>query len=118
MPTAFPYHSPVDHTPRGRTNVVIDDEQQADVLQTVSSDTAQQILATLEEEPATTSDIAKAIDTSIQNATYHLDHLCDVGLIEAVDTWYSRKGTEMTVYALSVETLVIQFGDPNPAAQR
>jgi DNA-binding transcriptional ArsR family regulator len=83
-----------------------------------ASDTAQQVLATLEEELATTSDIAEAIDTSIQNATYHLDHLCDVGLIEAVDTWYSRKGTEMTVYVLSVETLVIQFGDPNPAAQR
>jgi len=83
-----------------------------------ASDTAQQVLATLEEELAMTSDIAEAIDTSIQNATYHLDHLCDVGLIEAVDTWYSRKGTEMTVYALSVETLVIQFGDPNPAAQR
>lgn len=90
----------------------------SDMLYAGASDTAQQVLATLEEELATTSDIAEAIDTSIQNATYHLDHLCDVGLIEAVDTWYSRKGTEMTVYALSVETLVIQFGDPNPAAQR
>jgi DNA-binding transcriptional ArsR family regulator len=118
MPTAFPYHTPVDHTPREQTSVVVDDEQPTDVLQAVSSDTAQQILATLDDEPATTSDIAEAIDISIQNAKYHLDHLCEADLVEAVDTWYSRKGTEMTVYALSVEALIIQFGDPIPRSQR
>ncbi|SDY86098.1 ArsR/SmtB family transcription factor [Halopenitus persicus] len=111
MPTAFPYHTPVDHTPRQRTNVVVANERQTDVLQAVSSDTAQQILATLDDDPATASDIAEAIDTSIQNAKYHLDHLCEADLVEVADTWYSRKGVEMTVYALSVEDLVIQFGD-------
>jgi DNA-binding transcriptional ArsR family regulator len=111
MPTAYPYRTPVDHTPHERTNVVVDDEQPSDVLQTVSSDTAQQILATLDGEPATTSDIAEAIDTSIQNTKYHLDRLCEANLVEGVDTWYSKKGTEMTVYALSVEELVVQFGD-------
>ncbi|WP_311172177.1 ArsR/SmtB family transcription factor [Halobellus ordinarius] len=109
MPTAFPYHTPVDHTPRKQTNVIVDDETQTDVLQTVSSETAQQILATLDEDPATTSDIAEAIDTSIQNAKYHLKHLCEADLVEAVDTWYSKRGVEMTVYALSVEELVIQL---------
>lgn len=118
MPTVFPYHTPVDHTPRERTSVVVNDEQQVDVLQTVSSDTAQQILATLDDEPATTSDIAEAIDISIQNAKYHLGRLSEAGLIEAVDTWYSRKGTEMTVYALSVEELVIQFGNSLAETQR
>jgi len=93
-------------------NVVVDDEPPSDVLQTVSSATAQQILATLDGEPATTSDIAEATDTSIQNAKYHIDHLCEANIIEPVDTWYSRKGTEMTVYALSVEEIVIQLGDP------
>ena len=117
MPTAFPYHTPVDHTPRQRTNIVVDDEQQTDVLQTVSSDTAQQILAALDDEPATTSDISEAIDTSIQNAKYHLDHLCEADLVKVVDTWYSKKGAEMTVYALAVEELVIQFGDSLPETQ-
>jgi len=112
MPTAFPYRTPIDHTPRERTNVIVDDDQSSDVLQTVSSDTAQQILATLDDGPATTSDIAEAIGTSTQNARYHLDRLCEADLVEAVDTWYSRKGTEMTVYALSVEEIVVQFGDP------
>lgn len=118
MPTAFPYRTPVDHTPHERTNIIVDDEQPSDVLQTVSSDTAQQILATLGGEPATTSDIAEAIDTSIQNAKYHLDRLCEADLVEAVDTWYSRKGAEMTVYALSVEQLVVQFGDSIPETRR
>lgn len=118
MPTAFPYRTPVDHTPRERTNIIVDDEQPSDVLQTVSSDTAQQILATLDGEPATTSDIAGAIDTSIQNAKYHLDRLCEADVVEAVDTWYSRKGVEMTVYALSVEELVVQFGDTIPETRR
>jgi len=111
MPTAFPHHTSVDHTPRERTNVVVDGEERTDVLQTVSSETAQRILVTLEDEPATTSDIADDVDTSLQNAKYHLGHLREAGLVAAVDTWYSVKGTEMTVYALAVEELVIQFGD-------
>ncbi|MFD1571858.1 ArsR/SmtB family transcription factor [Halorubrum laminariae] len=118
MPTAFSSHTSVDHTPRDQTSVAVDDEQSTNVLKAVSSDTAQQILATLDDGPATASDIAEAIDTSIQNAKYHLDHLYEANLIETVDTWYSRKGTEMTVYALSVEELVIQFGDSTPETQQ
>ncbi|WP_256290556.1 ArsR/SmtB family transcription factor [Halobellus inordinatus] len=109
MPTAFPHHTPVDHTPRGRLSVVVSNEQPTDVLQTVSSETAQQILAALDDNPAPASDIAEAADTSVQNAKYHLEHLCEADLVETVDTWYSKKGTEMTVYALSVEELVIQL---------
>ena len=109
MPTAFPYHTHIDHAPRKRTNVVVDDDSGADVLQTVSSETAQEILTTLDDNPATTSDVAEAIDTSIQNAKYHLEHLCDAGLVETVDTWYSKRGVEMTVYALSVEELIIHL---------
>jgi predicted ArsR family transcriptional regulator len=118
MPSAFPYRTPVDHTPRQRTNVVVADEQQTNVLQAVSSDTAQEILATLDDGPATASDIAAAIDTSLQNAKYHLDHLREADLVAVADTWYSRKGVAMTVYALAVEELVIQFGDSVPDTQR
>lgn len=117
MPTAFPHQRPVEHTPRERTSVVVDDGT-TDVLQTVSSDTAQRILVTLDEEPATASDIAEAIDTSIQNAEYHLDRLCETDLVEPVDTWYSAKGTEMTVYALAAEELLVQFGNATPESQR
>ncbi|WP_080509879.1 MULTISPECIES: ArsR/SmtB family transcription factor [Halorubrum] len=118
MPTAFPYRTPIDHAPREQINILVNGEQSSNVLQTVSSDTAQQILATLDDEPATTSDIAEAIGTSTQNAKYHLDCLCEANIVEAVDTWYSRKGTEMTVYALSAEQLVVQFGGSIPETQR
>ena len=108
MPTGLPPHTPVDHTPRERMNVVVDDEESLDALQAVSSSTAQQILAALD-EPATASDVASRIDTSVQNATYHLDRLRETGLVEAVDTWYSAKGTEMTVYALATEEFVVRL---------
>ncbi|WP_081927473.1 ArsR/SmtB family transcription factor [Halobellus rufus] len=91
MPTAFPHPNPVDHTPRERTSVVVDDDCPTNVLQTISSDTAQEILAALDDEPATTSDLAAIADTSIQNAKYHIEHLCEAGLVEAVDTRYSKK---------------------------
>lgn len=110
MPSAFPYRTPTDHTPCERTIVCADSENPSDLLQTVSSQTAQQVLATLNNGPATVSDIAEAIGTSIQNAKYHVNRLCKADLIEPVDTWYSEKGTEMTVYALSVKELVVQFG--------
>jgi len=72
MPAPFTSDTPVDHTPHERTSIIVADEQQPDVLQTVSSDTAQQILSTLGDEPATTSNIADAIDTSIQNTKFHV----------------------------------------------
>ena len=110
MPTAFPYHTPVDHTPRQQTNVVVAGEQQTDVIQAVSSDTAQQILSTLDDDPATASDIAAAIDTSVQNVRHHVSKLVDAGLVESVDTRYSVKGREMTVYGPADDRVVVAVG--------
>lgn len=110
MASALPLHSPVDHTPRECTDVVVGGDEPADVLQTLTSETAQEILGVLGDEPGTVSDIADAVDTSLQNAQYHLERLSEADLIESVDTWYSTKGKEMTVYALTAEELVIQFG--------
>lgn len=109
MASAFPLQPTVDHTPRDRTVIVIGDGEHARVLQKLSSDTAQELLNVLSEGPGTTSEIADAVGTSIQNAQYHLTRLAEAGLIEAVDTWYSSKGKEMTVYALAAEEFVIQF---------
>ncbi|WP_435098683.1 ArsR/SmtB family transcription factor [Halorubrum sp. N11] len=109
MASAFPLQPPVDHTPRDRTEIVIGDDEPSRVLQTLSSDTAQKLLDVLSERPRTASEVADAVGTSIQNAQYHLTRLAEAGLIEAVDTWYSSKGREMTVYALVAEEFVIQF---------
>jgi hypothetical protein len=51
------------------------------------------------------------VDTSLQNAQYHLKNLEDADIIEEVDTVYSEKGREMTVYAPASKPLVVFAGD-------
>jgi len=115
MASVLPHHPPVDHAPRERTDVVIDSEEPTDVLQVLSSETAQKILSALEGDPGTASDIAGDIGGSLQNVVYHLDRLCGADLVTPVETWYSEKGKEMTVYALATERVVIRFGaDADP----
>jgi predicted ArsR family transcriptional regulator len=113
MTTVFPHQPPVDHTPRERADVVICSDDHPNTVQTLASETAQDILTTLRDEPATATDVAEAVNTSVQNAQYHIERLVRAEFIEPVDTWYSAKGKEMTVYALSAEELVIQFGSTN-----
>lgn len=105
----FPRESPVEHTANDRETIEVATEDAVEKLGVLSSKTAQEILAELQADPANISDIADQVDTSIQNAQYHLNQLCSAGLVEEVDTWYSERGCEMTVYALAAEELVIQF---------
>jgi DNA-binding transcriptional ArsR family regulator len=110
MASALPHQPRVDHAPRKQTGITIADDEPADVLQALTSETAQKILRTLGDEPGTASDIADAVDTSLQNVQYHLNRLCETDLVEPVETWYSAKGKEMTVYALTTKRLVIELG--------
>ncbi|WP_081927087.1 ArsR/SmtB family transcription factor [Halobellus rufus] len=109
MASALPHHPPVNHAPSKQTNIVVDQNKPTDVLQVLSSETAQAILGTLKSEPKTTSEIANSVDQSVQNVAYHLDRLCNAELITPIETWYSEKGREMTVYALATERLIVQF---------
>ena len=110
MASALPHQPPVDHTPRTETNVSVTRDDPTDVLQALTSETAQQILVALQDQPATVSDVANATGTSLQTAAYHLEQLCDAALVTPVGQWYSEKGNEMTVYALATEQLVIELG--------
>ena len=105
----FPRQSPVEHSARDREEVEIATEKSVEQLGVLSSKTAQEIIAQLQGEPTTNSEIADQVDTSIQNTQYHLNQLCAAGIVTEVDTWYSERGCEMTVYALAAEELVIQF---------
>ncbi|QCC46713.1 ArsR/SmtB family transcription factor [Halobellus limi] len=91
--------------------VGLDSEEVDDLLAAISSTTARELLAELHDEPGPPSDVADRVDTSIQNAQYHLDRLETAGLIESVGTAYSEKGREMTVYAPSDQALVVVAGD-------
>jgi DNA-binding transcriptional ArsR family regulator len=89
----------------------VDSDDADDLLGALSSETARELLAALHENPATPSDLAEQIDTSLQNAQYHLGKLEDADVIQVVDTVYSEKGREMTVYAPADQPLVVFAGN-------
>ncbi|MFB6301635.1 MAG: ArsR/SmtB family transcription factor [Haloferacaceae archaeon] len=91
--------------------VGLDDEATGDVLAALSSETARDLLAALHEDPDTPSGIAERVDTSLQNAQYHLQRMDDADLLAVVDTVYSEKGREMDVYAPANRPLVVFAGD-------
>ena len=110
MARLFPFRPESPELRQEPRLVNLDDGTADEVFAALSSDTARNILTELYEEPTTASEVADAVDTSLQNARYHLDKLTDAGLIEDVDTWYSSRGTEMTVYAPTNEPLVVAAG--------
>ena len=77
-----------------------------DVLDALSPATRRHAYRALFDEPRTTSELAELLDTSVQNVQYHLGELTDVGLVEPVDTVYSSKGNEMTVYGPASDPIV------------
>jgi DNA-binding transcriptional ArsR family regulator len=88
----------------------LDSEDADDLLSALSSDTAREVLAALHDEPDTPANVADRVDTSLQNAQYHLGNLEDAGLIEVADTVYSEKGREMNRYAPADRPLVVFAG--------
>lgn len=112
MSRLFPFRSSAeiqDETPRVLS---LSGDEADDVFAALSSGTARTLLAALYDEPRPTSELADELDTSIQNARYHLGNLQDAGLVEVVDTWYSEQGNEMKVYAPTNGALVLFEGEP------
>ena len=95
--------------------VGLDSDEVDDLLAAIASETARNALAALHDDPGAPSEVADRVDTSIQNAQYHLDRLETAGLIEAAGTAYSEKGREMTVYAPSDQALVVVAGSDEEA---
>lgn len=111
MSTTHLRRNNVDHSPNERNDLTVDSDASNDVLGTLSSETAQAVLGTLGDDPKPVSDISDAVGTSLQNTQYHVERLAEAGLVEPVDVWYSEKGREMSVYALTAEELLVQFGN-------
>jgi len=88
----------------------LDSEEAGDLLSSIACDTARNVLTTLHEEPATASEVADRVDTSLQNARHHLENLQDAGLVRVADTRYSSKGREMNVYAPAEDPMVVFVG--------
>jgi DNA-binding transcriptional ArsR family regulator len=85
--------------------------QEAETLiEALSTDIGRRILTVLHNDAMPPSDIADAVDTSIQNVTYHLDQLQEAGLVAVTDTWYSSRGREMDVYAVKSDPITLCIG--------
>ena len=110
-----PDTEPPDAGPRV---IGVDSEDAEDVLAALSSGTARELLSVLHEDPAPPSQLAEEVDTSLQNAQYHLEKLETAGAVEVVDTAYSAKGREMDVYAPADQPLVIFAGDGGESTLR
>jgi DNA-binding transcriptional ArsR family regulator len=82
-----------------------------EVFDALGSGTARCLLDALHQEPATPSELADRLDTSVQNVHYHLDNLQSAGLVTALDTRYSEKGKEMTVYGPTRDPIVLVGSD-------
>jgi len=96
----------------------LDDDDADEVLGALSSTTARGLLAAVHEDPATPSELATRVDTSLQNAQYHIGKLLDADLIEERGTRYSEKGREMTVYGPTDRPLVLFAGDDDDGGVR
>ena len=96
--------------------VGLDSEEADELMAALSSETARRLLAELHEDPAPPGELADRVDTSLQNAQYHLEKLESAGAIEDVGTAYSEKGREMTVYGPADSPLVIYAGEQERAS--
>ncbi|PSQ19125.1 ArsR family transcriptional regulator [Halobacteriales archaeon QS_8_69_26] len=95
--------------------VGLDSEDADELMDALSAATAREVLSALHRDPANPSEVADRVDTSLQNAQYHLGNLEDAGVVEVVDTTYSEKGREMDVYAPADDSLVVFAGDEEDA---
>ena len=106
-----------DISPDSEPRVVgLDSEAADDLMAALSSETARRILVELHDEPAPPGELADRVDTSLQNAQYHLENLEDAGAIEVAGTAYSEKGREMSVYGPADSPLVIFAGEKERAS--
>lgn len=111
MAPLLPRRTSVDTDDCDPQLVRIADASADGVFSALSSQTARALLTELYRQPAPFSEAAERVDTTLQNATYHLRRLEEAGLIETVDTWYSSCGQEMDVYAPSCNPLLLIAAD-------
>ena len=111
MSELLPSDSEVNAEQSGELQTLwLDSEEAGDLLSSIACDTARDVLTALHGEPATASEVADRVDTSLQNARHHLENLQDAGLIRIADTRYSSKGREMNVYAPAEDPTVVFVG--------
>jgi len=93
------------------TNVItVEDDEMGEVIDSISSGTALDILESVHESPKVSTELADELGMTTQNARYHLDNLEEAGLVKAEEICYSEKGRAMSVYEPAESPLVLFFG--------
>ena len=119
MSSIFPLRETVTRDDQGGPRLVDLSEEAADeVFEALAASTTREIFLALHDQPQTASDLAERTDTSVQNVQYHLNKLEEVELVDAVDIWYSERGSEMDVWAPTDESLVMFAGEDKERSLR
>ena len=83
------------------------DERAQKIGKAISSQTANDILHIISDEPRTASELTDTLHIPMSTIKYHLDNLLSAGLLEVRETRYSVKGREIKVYAVRNQLLIV-----------
>ena len=82
-------------------------EESKKITQTLSNDSARQVLELLADEPMSASDIAEKLEIPLTTVKYNLDALIESGLIMIKQTRWSVKGRKIKIYAPIRKLIVV-----------
>jgi DNA-binding transcriptional ArsR family regulator len=83
------------------------DERAKKIARAMASQTANDIIQAFGDRPMTSSEIAHLMSMPITTASYHIDNLLEAGILQVMETRWSRKGREVKVYGLTNQILII-----------
>lgn len=77
------------------------------ITQTVSNDTAMEIMELLADGPLSTSKVAERLGIPLTTAQYNIEKLMEAGLVKVAMTKYSEKGREVKLYEAYNRAIII-----------
>jgi DNA-binding transcriptional ArsR family regulator len=80
------------------------------VIEALSSATSRAIFEAVYQEAGTASEIADRVDTSVQNASYHLEKLCEADLLEVGCRRQTEGNRPLDVYEPTDEPVLLLLG--------
>jgi DNA-binding transcriptional ArsR family regulator len=83
------------------------DERAKKIARAMASKTASDILAFMKGGEYSSSQLSEALSLPITTVTYHLDNLCNAGMIDVVRTRWSEKGREMKIYGIRDQLVIM-----------
>lgn len=86
------------------------------ITQTVSNDTAMEIMELLAEGPMSTSGVAEKLSIPLTTAQYNIEKLMEAGLVKIARTKYSEKGREVKLYEAMNRAIIILPGKTGTGA--